>query len=106
LDPEWHDVMVNPNLEIFEMSYEKSVSYFKRLKNLEKIRHTNGPAFWLYHRQIMRICKSVTSSVVKPSKNPKVSDIWCHYCDMKSHNTADCGAITKFKQQKKAYIKA
>jgi hypothetical protein len=54
LDPEWHEVMVNPNLEIFEMSYEKSVSYFKRLKNLEKIRHTNGPGVRLYYQQIMK----------------------------------------------------
>jgi hypothetical protein len=27
--------------------------------------------------------------------------MWCHYCDKKNHNTADCRAITKFKQQKK-----
>jgi hypothetical protein len=42
-DPEWHEAMVNANIEIFEMSYEESMSYFKRLENLEKIRHTNGP---------------------------------------------------------------
>jgi hypothetical protein len=41
--PEWHEAMVNANIEIFEMSHEESVSYFKRLENLEKIRHTNGP---------------------------------------------------------------
>jgi hypothetical protein len=35
--------MVNANIDIFEMSYEESVSYFKRLENLEKIRRTNGP---------------------------------------------------------------
>jgi hypothetical protein len=29
-DPEWHEAMVNVNIDIFEMSYEKSVSYFKR----------------------------------------------------------------------------
>jgi hypothetical protein len=40
---EWHEAMVNANIEIFEMSYEESVSYFKHLENLEKIRHTNGP---------------------------------------------------------------
>jgi hypothetical protein len=42
-NPEWHEAMVNANNEIFEMSYEESVSYFKRLENLEKIRCTNGP---------------------------------------------------------------
>jgi hypothetical protein len=42
-DPEWHEAMVNANIDIFEMSYEESVSYFKCLENLEKIRHTNGP---------------------------------------------------------------
>jgi hypothetical protein len=31
------------SIDIFEISYEESVSYFKRLENLEKIRHTNGP---------------------------------------------------------------
>jgi hypothetical protein len=43
MDPEWHEVMVNASIEIFEMSYEESVSYFKRLENLEKIKRTNGP---------------------------------------------------------------
>jgi hypothetical protein len=42
-DPEWHEAMVNANVDMFEMSYEESVSYFKYLENLEKIRHTNGP---------------------------------------------------------------
>jgi hypothetical protein len=27
--------------------------------------------------------------------------MWCHYCDKNNHNTADCRAIAKFKQQKK-----
>jgi hypothetical protein len=35
--------MVNAIIDIFEMTYEESVSYFKRLENLEKIRCTNGP---------------------------------------------------------------
>jgi hypothetical protein len=43
MDPEWHEAMVNANTDIFEMSYEESVSHFKCLENLEKIRHTNGP---------------------------------------------------------------
>jgi hypothetical protein len=43
LDPEWHKAMVNANIDIFEMSYEESVSYFKLLENLEKIKSTNGP---------------------------------------------------------------
>jgi hypothetical protein len=41
--PEWHESMVNVKIDIFEMIYEESVSYFKRLENLEKIRCTNGP---------------------------------------------------------------
>jgi hypothetical protein len=41
--PEWHEAMVNAIIDIFEMPYEESVSYFKRLENLEKIRCTNGP---------------------------------------------------------------
>jgi hypothetical protein len=43
VDSEWHEAMVNANIDIFEMSYEESVSYFKQLKNLEKIRRTNSP---------------------------------------------------------------
>jgi hypothetical protein len=42
-NPEWHEVMVNANIDIFEMTYEESVSYFKRLENLEKNRRTNDP---------------------------------------------------------------
>jgi hypothetical protein len=101
--PEWHDLMVNANIDIFEMTYEESVSYFKRLENLEKIRRTNGPnpsSLPVYNK------KWVTSSVGKPSKNHKGSNMWCHYCDKNNHNTADCRAIAKFKQQKKACFEA
>jgi hypothetical protein len=41
--PEWHEAMMNANIDVFEMPYEESVSYFMRLENLEKIRRTNGP---------------------------------------------------------------
>jgi hypothetical protein len=40
--PEWHEVMVNANIDIFKMCYDKSVSYFNHLQNLENIRRTNG----------------------------------------------------------------
>jgi hypothetical protein len=30
---EWHEAMDNANIDIFEMSYEESVSYFKRLES-------------------------------------------------------------------------
>jgi hypothetical protein len=32
--------------------------------------------------------------------------MWCHYCDKNNHNTADCRAIAKIKQQKKARFEA
>jgi hypothetical protein len=100
LDPEWHEAMVNANIEIFEMSHEESVSYFQRLENLEKIRRTNGPnPSSLPIDNKKRV--SVTSSVGKSSKHHKGSNMWCHYCDKNNHNTADCRAIAKFKQQKK-----
>jgi hypothetical protein len=41
--PECHEAMVNAKIDISEVSYEESVSYFKRLGNLEKIRRANGP---------------------------------------------------------------
>jgi hypothetical protein len=43
MDPDWHEEMLNANIDIFEMTYEESVSYFKRLENLEKFRRTNDP---------------------------------------------------------------
>jgi hypothetical protein len=91
--------MMDADIGIFEMSHEESVSYFKRLENLEKIRHTNGPnPSSLPVDSKKRV--SVTSSVGKSSKNPKGSNMWCHYCDKNNHNAADCRSIAKFKQQK------
>jgi hypothetical protein len=89
--------MVNENIDIIEMTYEESVSYFTHLENLEKIRRTNGP-----NPSSLSVDskKSVTSSVGKSSKNHTGSNMWCHYCDKNNHNTADCRAIAKFKQQK------
>jgi hypothetical protein len=85
------------------MTYEESVSYFKRLENLETIRCTNGP-----NPSSLPVDnkKSVTSSVGRSSKNHKGSNMWCHYCEKNNHNTADCRAISKFKQQKKARFEA
>jgi hypothetical protein len=97
--PEWYEAMVNANIDIFEMSYEESVSYFKRLENLEKISPINGsnPSSLPVDNK-----KSVsnTSSVGMSSKNHKGSNMWCHYCDKNNHNTADYRATAKFKQQK------
>jgi hypothetical protein len=97
-DPEWHEAMVNANIDIFEISYEASVSYFNCLENFEKIRRTNGP-----NPSTLPVDnkKYVTSSVCKSSKNHKGSNMWCQYCDKKNHNTDDCREIAKFKQQKK-----
>jgi hypothetical protein len=67
---------------------------------LEKIKCINGPnpsSLPVDNKKF----KSVTSSVSKPSKNDKGSNIWCHYCDKNNHNKADCRAIDIFKQQKK-----
>jgi hypothetical protein len=101
MDPEWHEAMVNANIDIFEMSYEESVSYIKRLENLEKIRRTNSPNPSSLPVDNKKTA-SVTSSVVKSSKSKdhKGSNMWFHYCDKNNHNTADCRAIAKFKQQK------
>jgi hypothetical protein len=41
-DPEWNESIVNANIGKFEMSYEESVSYFKLLENLVKIRRTKS----------------------------------------------------------------
>jgi hypothetical protein len=92
--------MFNTIIEVFEMSYEESVSYFKRLENLEKNRRTNGlgPAilfFW---------CKdpnSVTDGKVKSSENTKPCSMRCQFCEKYNNNTAHCRTITTFKHQKK-----
>jgi hypothetical protein len=55
---------------------------------------------------MIRICISVTSSVGKSTKNHNGSNMWCKYCDKNNHNTVDCRAIAKFKQQKKARFEA
>jgi hypothetical protein len=98
MDTEWHEAMVNANIDIFERSYEEYVSYFKRLENLEKIRRTNGPK---PASLPVDTKKHVTSSVGTASKNHKGSNICCHYCNKKNHSKDDCRAIAKFKQQKK-----
>jgi hypothetical protein len=48
---------------------------------------------------IIRICKSVTSSLGIHSNNPKSSEICCHYREKNNQNTADCKAVGKFKQE-------
>jgi hypothetical protein len=57
--------MVNANIDIFEMSYEESVSYLKSLENLENIRSTNDT---LPTKSKNRVY--ITRSVDKASKNP------------------------------------
>jgi hypothetical protein len=103
LNPEWHEVMVNVNIDVFEISYEESVSYFKCLENLEKIRRTNGP-----NPSSLPVDnkKSVIIRVGKYSKKHKGFNMWCHYCDKNNHNTADYRAIVELKQQKKACFEA
>jgi hypothetical protein len=82
--------MVNAKIQIFDKHYEESVSYFKRLENLGKIRRGNGLTTLALDNE-----KSVTSSVVKSTEIlPK-----CH-CDKNYYNMADYRTVAKFKQQK------
>jgi hypothetical protein len=87
--PEQHESLLNASIDMFEMSYEESVSYFKCLENLENIRYTNGPnppSLPVDNKKT----DSVTSSVGKSSNNHKESTMWCHYCDKNNHNKAYC----------------
>jgi hypothetical protein len=72
---------------------------------MPSFRHTNGP-----NPASLPVDKkksvSVTTSVGKSSKNHKRSNMQCHYCDKYNHNSADCGEIAKFKQQKKSRFEA
>jgi hypothetical protein len=62
------------------------------LENLEKIKKTNGMATLPVDN------KNTADSSVGRSK---VSSLWHHYCEKSNHNTADCRAFAKMKQQKK-----
>jgi hypothetical protein len=98
--PERYEAMVDSNIDIFEMSYKESVSYFKSLENLKNIRCTNGPSpTTLPVENKTRV--SLTIIANNSSKNPKSSNMWCYDCDKNNHNTADCRAIAKLKQQHK-----
>jgi hypothetical protein len=97
--------MVNAKIDIFKISYEESVSYVKKLENLEKIRCTNH----LIPASIPVGSKkkvSVTRSVGNSPKNHKLYNMWCHYCDKNKHNTADCREIAKFKNTIRLALKA
>jgi hypothetical protein len=87
LDLEWHEAFVDANIEFFEISHEKSVSYFKCLENLEKIRCTNspGPATLPVHEK-----KRVTANniLAQSFKNPKASSMWCHDCEKKTNKVS------------------
>jgi hypothetical protein len=71
------------------------------LENLEKIRRTNGPASAVAVEN-----KKLITSSVGVGKNNKSSNMWCYYCDKANHNTADCKAIMRAKQHKKAKSEA
>jgi hypothetical protein len=62
MDPEWNEAMVDVNIDIFEMTYEKSVSHIKHLENLEKIRHTNGP-----NPSSLPVCASLLRIICGPT---------------------------------------
>jgi hypothetical protein len=93
--------MANTNIDLFGMSYEESVPYFKSLENLMKIRRINGPVpDSLPFDNKKRV--SVTSSGGKSSKNLKESNMWCQYCNKNKHNTAVCIEIVELKRKKKS----
>jgi hypothetical protein len=81
MDPGWHEAMVNANIDIFEITYEESVSYFKRLENLEKIRRTNTPN---HSSQPIDNKKYVIRSVRKSLTNSNATSMWCHYYEKKT----------------------
>jgi hypothetical protein len=102
--PEWHEAVVDTNIDNFQMSDKESVCYFRSLENLEKIRRTNGldPATLPVD---YKKTTSVTCSVYKSSKNHKGLNTWCHFCDKNNHCKDDYRAIAKFKQQKRFALK-
>jgi hypothetical protein len=100
--PEGHAAMVAANIDLSLMSYEESVSYFKRLENLKKIKRTNRVAV----TSPVENKKNVASCSVGVAVGKKESKMWCHYCDKKYHNTANCREIAKDKQRKSDHFEA
>jgi hypothetical protein len=98
--PEWPEVMVNGNIDIFEISYEEFMSFFKRLENLEKIRRTNSPnpssPSVEYETEKLLSC-----GVGRSSKNLKGSNMWCHYFDKNNHKTT----VKHYKSRKRLALK-
>jgi hypothetical protein len=91
--------MALANIDIFEMDYESAILYFIRLENLDKIRHTYGPAPTVAVDNNTSFTNIVGTSNTRKKQKTK---IWCHYCDKNNHNTADCREIANAKQHKKA----
>jgi hypothetical protein len=102
-DPEWHEATIDADIDIFKMSYEKPVSYFKSLENLKKIRLTNCPGPATLPVDDKRT-DNFTISVGKYSNKPFASSIWCHYYEKYNNNMTDCRAIVEFKQQLKSKL--
>jgi hypothetical protein len=73
-DPKCHETIVDAKIDIFEMSYEEPVSYFKYLGNSEKIRHTNSPVTATLPLDNKKRV-SVTSSVGMSSEISKTSSM-------------------------------
>jgi hypothetical protein len=76
--------MVCANIDNFEMSYKESLSCLKSLENSQKKGRSNclSPV-------TLQVDKKKTVSVIfivgTSSKNPKVSNMWYHYCEKKQN---------------------
>jgi hypothetical protein len=81
------------------MDYEAAILYFICLEDLNRICRTNGPAPTVAIDNNSSLTSSVGISDIRKKQKTK---IWSHYCDKKSHNTADCREIAKAQQHIKA----
>jgi hypothetical protein len=80
MDSECNEIMVNTNIDNFEISYEESASYFKHLENMGNIRRTSSLV------TLPADNKKIISSAISVgnfSKNHKSSNLWCCYSDKK-----------------------
>jgi hypothetical protein len=87
--------MVNANIDIFEMSYEESVSYIKRLDNLEKIRCSPGPATLTV--DIMRSITSIVGIFLLSLGFQHVVSLFCQKQPQHGRLQSDCQAQTEEK---------
>jgi hypothetical protein len=99
---------LNCYLLYFLVEYPKQLDQDEIIEILDqdKVMATAKAPKW--HEAMINANIDIFEMTYEESVYCKGTNMWCHYCDKNNHNTADCRAIAKLKQQKnnKAFIEA